>query len=378
MIVARVFFSMLAVTFCVPAWATGENAQLDALAALLQDCEAILVAGGWPSIAEGPSIRPGDSDPRLEALALRLAISRDLPDDAEPDPDVYGGALLSAVKRFQRRHGLATDGIVGPMTIAALNVPVEDRIDQVRVNIHRAASSQLPDVHNFVRVNIPAFRADIVRDNRAEWTTRVIVGEDCTQTPVLNASIKSIVINPTWTVPHRIATEELLPKIKADAEYLARGKYELRAADGTSVVPASIDWTRISRSNFPFTIVQRPGPLTQLGRIKFAIPNEYDVFMHDTPARYLFEKPVRAFSHGCIRVDEPLRLAERILSGTEWTSGGLLRVINAGKMTTIALPEPMPVNVVYRTVEVDDAATAYFYNDVYERDAAILSAIDET
>ncbi len=285
------------------------RSQFDGLQAELQRHRSLAASGGWPVVPKGPTIRPGSDDPRLRSLAKRLAASGDLSNN-EIVARSYGETLQDAVRRFQARHGLATDALVGRATLRALNVPIEERIDQIRVNLERTLALSDMDEDYFVLVNIAAFKAAIIRDGQTIWTMKVIVGEKDNETPELRSELKSVVFNPTWSVPRSIATEEMLPDIKQDPDFFAKGGYELYDRDGNRVDPALVDWSTFSKNNFPFRLVQQPGPRNQLGQIKFMIPNRYSVCMHDTPSRSLFASTNRALSHGCIRIDDPLAFAE--------------------------------------------------------------------
>ena len=334
-------------------------------------------AGGWPEVPAGPTIRPGVTDSRLAALAERLSASGDLASRHTLfAPSAYDETLQDAVRNFQARHGLETDVLVGPATLRALNVPLAQRIDQIRINLERARWTFDLRGDDFVEVNIPGFRASMVRDGRVLWTTKVIVGATGDETPEFRAALKHIVFNPTWTVPFSIASEEHLPQIKRDPDFLARGHYDLFDQAGNMIDPSAVDWSGVGTRNFPFTVIQRPGPLNQLGRIKFVFPNEYAVFMHDTPARYLFDKPARAFSHGCVRVDKPMELAEILLGQDGWPRDRIQAAIDTGTTRTVVLSESLPILLLYRTAEVDDSGTIRFYEDIYGRDRAVLEALD--
>lgn len=343
----------------------------------LERHRALADAGGWPKVPHGPTIHPNAADSRLETLVRRLVISGDLPDqDAFYSTADYNETLQVAVRRFQKRHGLDVDALVGRATLRALNVSVEMRIDQIRANLERA--HRLLDYQNddHVLVNIAAFKAYVIRSGKIVWTTKVIVGEEENKTPEFQSMLKHVVFNPTWTVPHSIASEELLLKIKEDPGFFDKGKYQLFDRDGNQIDPSSVDWSAIGVGTFPFTLVQQPGPANQLGQIKFMFPNEYSVCMHDTPAKSLFVKAARAFSHGCIRVDEPLGFAAVILADEGWTSEQIDAQIESEETRTVVLSEALPVLVSYWTAEVDDLGTIYFYDDIYERDAALLKILE--
>lgn len=351
------------------------RSQLDGLQVALKWHQALADTGGWPVVPQGPTIRPGSDDPRLVILAKRLAASGDLANSEFVARD-YDDVLQDAVRRFQARHGLATDALVGKATLRALNVPIEKRIDQIRVNFERMRDLSGMDENYFILVNIPAFKAAIIRDGERVWRMKVIVGGKDDETPKFRSELKSVVFNPTWSVPRSIATEEFLPDIKRDPGFFSRGDYELYDRDGNRIDPAVIDWNTYSRNNFPFRLVQQPGPRNQLGQIKFMIPNRYSVCMHDTPSRSLFANTNRALSHGCIRIDDPLAFAEVVLRDEGWTRAEIDSQIQSGDTKTVALAAPLPVYVVYLTAEIGDLGSVRFFNDVYGRDAAILKALD--
>lgn len=344
----------------------------------LQRHRALANTGGWPRVPDGPTIRPDAEDPRLATLARRLAVSGDLLDiGASISTFEYNELLQDAVRRFQIRHGLEVDGLVGRKTLRALNVSIEQRIDQIRVNLERARRLSDGQSDDFIVVNVAAFRAFVIRDGKTVWTTKIIAGETEKETPEFRSTMKRVVFNPTWTVPYSIASEEMLPKIKEDPNFFDRGKYLLFDRDGNRVDPSGVDWAGIRIESFPFTLVQQPGPANQLGQIKFMFPNKHSVCMHDTPAKSLFDKAVRAFSHGCIRVDEPLDLAEVLLGDEGWTRDRINSQIESRKTETAVLSEPLQILILYWTAEVDDLGIIYFYDDIYERDAALLKELNK-
>jgi murein L,D-transpeptidase YcbB/YkuD len=352
------------------------RAQSQRLQGELQRHRAVAPANGWPRVPDGPTIRADAEDPRLATLARRLAASGDLSGDSTSvSTSEYNETLQDAVRRFQERHGLEADGLVGRATLRALNVPIEQRIDQIRVNLERARRLSDNRSDDLILVNIAAFKAYVIRGGKIVWTTKVIVGEKEDETPEFRSTLKHVVFNPTWTVPHSIARDEMLPKIKEDPDYFDKGKYQLFDRDGNEVDPANVEWGAISIGSFPFTLVQQPGPANQLGQIKFMLPNEYSVCMHDTPAKALFAKTARAFSHGCIRVDEPLGFAEVLLGSEGWTREQIDSQVASEETRTVDLAEPLPVLVLYWTAEVDDLGVIHFYDDIYERDATLLKSL---
>lgn len=330
--------------------------------------EGIAAAGGWPAIPDGPTMEPGTADPRIEVVGRRLAISGDL-ENAGREFDTYDEELQSAVRRFQARHGLEQDARIGKQTLRALNAPAAQRVEQLRRNIERTRQVFGTPRVDFLLVNIPAFTVTLFREGVERSTTRVVVGDDDTQTPLFEAQLRSVVLNPTWTVPRTIASEELLPKIQADIGYLARNGYDVVDRNGNRIDPSGIDWPSLNKNNFPYTLVQRPGPFNELGRIKFLFPNDYGVCMHDTPKKFLFSHDSRAFSHGCVRVEDPVDFAAHLLGPEGWTRDRIAAQLDTRETHTIVLTNPLPVVLVYLTAEAAADGTVYFYRDIYGRDA---------
>jgi murein L,D-transpeptidase YcbB/YkuD len=348
------------------------------LQAALANYRQIAANGGWPVIPDGPTLRPGDSDSRLPVLAQRLIITGDLPPRDNVDKlTTYDEALQQGVRHFQARHSLDTDGAVGPATLRALNVPVEKRVEQLQLNIERARWV-LNDLSNeFVLVNIAGFRAYVLRDKKIAWETNVQVGKPFHQSPVFRDEIQYVVVNPTWTVPYSIASKEILPKIKRDPDYFASRDFDLKDKNGKLVKPSSINWEAVTERNFPVWLVQRPGPNNALGRVKIMFPNKHSVYLHDTPSKSLFGKAERAFSHGCIRVENPFGLAEQLLHSDGWNQDKFQQLLAEGETKTITLSKPIPVLLLYWTTMVTPDGLVFFYNDVYSRDDRVARALDK-
>jgi murein L,D-transpeptidase YcbB/YkuD len=348
------------------------NAFYRNLRSALAEYRALAAAGGWPSVPAGPTLAPGMTDARVPALRARLAVTGDLNSVAVGAADeVYDGATVEGVRRFQARHGLEQDGAVGPATLAALNVPVETRIEQMRVNLERArwVLGDLGD--DFLVVNVAGFRLYVVRRNEIVWTTRVQVGQPYRRTPIFVATLSYLVFNPTWTVPPMILRRDILPATRNDGGYLASRNIDVIDDSGMIVDATTIDW---SGSTFPYRFVQRPGPNNALGRVKFMFPNEHFVYLHDTPSRDLFDRESRAFSSGCIRVEDPLELA-RLLLRRGWDEERIDEVVATGRTETVLLDDPITVLLLYWTAESDDAGRVVFFADVYARDAEVGNAL---
>jgi murein L,D-transpeptidase YcbB/YkuD len=345
------------------------------LRAALKEYRQIKADGGWPVIPDGPTLKAGMSDERVPALAKRLAITGDTA-EATNVGNAYTDELAGGVRAFQQRHGLEADGAIGPSTLAALNVPVETRIDQLRINLERARWVMGGIKNDFILVNIAGFRAYLVNDSKITWETKVQVGKPYHQSPVFRDELTYVVMNPTWTVPYSIATKEMLPRIQRDPDYFKSRTFDVRNRAGENVDPESIDWSELSRGNFPYTFVQRPGPGNALGRIKFIFPNEYAVYLHDTPSKSLFGRSERAFSHGCIRTQNPFDLAEILLRPQGWDRDRIDAQIESLETKTVHLAEPLPVLLLYWTADIGANGERHFYKDVYERDQKILAALD--
>ena len=337
----------------------------------------IAADGGWPQIPEGQTLRPGATDPRLATLMQRLAITGDMEMMQTFAPVTeYDEVLQAGVSHFQERHGLDADAIVGPATVNALNVSAEQRVKQLEINLERARWV-LDDISDdFILVNIAGFRAYLMRDREIAWQTKVQVGKTYHKTPVFRDEMKYVVFNPTWTVPYSIASKEMLPKIKSDPEYFQTRDFDVKDRSGNVIDPATVDWSSVSRRNFAYTLVQRPGPNNALGRVKFIFPNKHAVYLHDTPSKYLFGRAERAFSHGCIRVEDPYEFAELLL-GSDWDQDKIAATLDSKETKTVMLPKPLPVLLMYWTAVVNQDGEVFFYNDIYQRDQNIATALDE-
>jgi murein L,D-transpeptidase YcbB/YkuD len=274
--------------------------------------------------------------------------------------------------------GLSDDGVVGKDTLAALNVPVETRIQQIRINLERARWILHDlDAHAVV-VNVAGFMAYVTEGEEVTWMTRVQVGKPYHMTPLFRDEVSYIEINPTWTVPYSISSKELLPKIKKDPDYLADRNMIVLDRNGKQVDPAGIDWNSLSANRFPYTLRQQPGPDNALGRIKFMFPNEHAVYLHDTPSKSLFERDYRVFSHGCIRVQNPYLLAQILLDDNEkWSVEKIEAAVDSRVTQRIVLDRKIPIYLTYWTAAVDDDLEVNFSRDPYNRDGRVLAGLDK-
>lgn len=336
-------------------------------------------AGGWPGIpATGPNrLEIGGRDPQVTQLRARLRVT-DGPLPDTDDPGLFDGEVQEALKRFQRRHGLNDDGVLGRRTRRALGVPIGDRIAQLRAAMERWRwmPRELGATH--VLVNVPAQRLWVYKGHDAILTMRTIVGKYKRQTPTFSAAISYFVLRPKWYVPNRIAVEDLVPKAQKDPDYYRRAGFTITdKASGEQVDPGSVDWAAYGKDRaFPFRLVQRAGDDNALGKIKIMFSNPYGVYLHDTSSPSLFLKEERMFSSGCIRVEQPLELASSVLSVAEPVAPEVINrmIAEAPINRHLSLKKTVPLHVVYMTAWADEHA-AYFYEDSYARDARLLSAI---
>ena len=339
----------------------------------LADLRAVVLRGGWPSVDSQLRLEPGDTADAetLQILAERLRSSGDLDDEwpSAADDDLYDGVIVEAVRHFQRRHGLVRDGIVGPRTVAALNVPASARLEQVEINMDRwrRVPDNLGSTH--VRVNIPEFRLRVFQDGESRLQMRTIVGAPDTQTPIFSDRIRYLVFNPYWNVPDSIVRNEIAATGAEDPARLEEEGFEVLSGwddDAEAIDPRAVDW---EADRIGYRVRQRPGPDNALGRVKFMFPNRYSVYLHDTPARSRFEDPRRALSHGCVRVADPNALAEVLLSTTEaWPAERIVQAMNGRERKAVRLDTPVPVHLLYFTVWVDGEGVIHFRDDVYGRD----------
>jgi len=338
----------------------------------------ILNSGGWPQVAGGPDLKEGDRSWRVAALRSRLAASKDLDEGHESDEDYFDENLNNAVRRFQTRHGLEVDGIVGMATRKALNVPVEERIKQIKVNIERRRWLPKEFGARYILINIPDFKLIYVENEKTVLTMKVIVGRESRPTPILASEITSVELNPYWQIPVLIARKDIVPKIIEDPGYLSDANIRIFNSwekDASEINQKSINWLQIKPETFSFKLRQEPGPSNALGQIKFIFPNNFQVYLHDTPARGLFQKTNRSSSSGCIRIEKPLELAKYLFrSGQGWSSEKIIAALNSGKTQILRLPESVPIYVLYWTAWVDDADMLNFRKDIYGRDEPLFEA----
>lgn len=341
-------------------------------------------AGGWPAVLKGTPLRVGAVGPPVKSLRDRLRATGDLTADSaasEASAMTFSPDLEAAVKRFQARHGLDEDGIVGAATMRALNVSAAARVRQIRLNMERWRWLPQDLGARHLIVNIAGFALRLVDHEQEIMRMRVVAGQPYRQTPVFSDTISYLVLNPYWHVPHRIAVEDKLPLIKQNPDYLAQQHMTLLrgwGADAQVIDPATVDWSAVTADNFPYRLRQDPGPQNALGRVKFMFPNRHNVYLHDTPSRSLFTRAERSFSSGCIRLERPLALARYLLADqSAWTAARIQQVLDTNVERTVPLKQKVPVHLQYWTAWAERDGTVHFRRDVYERDASLARALDE-
>ncbi len=327
--------------------------------------------GGWSKIPETPELRIGSSHQNIPIIRNRLAVENDtlnLP-DPELNNNYYDEKLEQAVQQFQRRHGLKTDGIIGPATRLAMNVSAAERLQQIQINLERLR--WLPDDlgERYIMVNLANYRLTAIDNSQTKLDMRVIVGKNKRSTPSFSSKMTHIVFNPRWYVPNKLARLDLLAKQQSNPNYFDHQNFRVfdnKNGKRTEVDPDSIDWKSMNKQNFPYTLVQDPGKKNALGRLKFILPNPWKIYLHDTPTKSLFNQTQRNFSAGCIRVEDPLALA--IFSMTrDNTRQSLLDIINSDHIHRAELEQPISVYAIYTTVWLN-AGELMFSPDSYQRD----------
>ncbi len=339
-------------------------------------------AGDWPPLPRRSRVDAGEAYDGADALRARLVALGDLAADAPPAHGRYTPALVAAVARFQARHGLAPDGVLGRLTFAALDVPPSERVAQIGLSLERIRWLPDPAPGPLVAVNIPSYRlwafADAVADERPRLSMAVVVGRAArSQTPVFVGTMRHVEFSPYWNVPASIVRDEYLGPLRRDPSRLAREDMEIVPARGGGEPLVAADAAALAGlRDGALRLRQRPGPRNALGGAKFVLPNAMQVYLHGTPATALFERTRRDFSHGCIRVAEPVALARFVLEGRpEWTQDAIVAAMAARTPRTVSLPVAVPVVVFYTTTVVDEAGRAHFLPDVYGHDARLATAL---
>ncbi len=337
-----------------------------------------VAAGGWPAVPSGPKLEKGMTDPRVAALRWRLLATGELAASGA-DPQLFDDALEAALRRFQARHGLDPDGKVGPQTLAALNVPAEERLASILLNLDRFRRLSPAMAGRYLYVNIAGMELSLVEQGQVTFHNRVIVGRVDRKTPLLQSVIRRIDFNPTWVVPPKIARIDMLNHLRQDPGYFRSHNvrvYDGWSADAHEIDPDSINWSQYGPGNMPYVLRQDPGPENALGPLKFDFANDYEVYIHGTPVQSLFNLPSRALSSGCVRMEQPVELAAYLLRDNKsWPRSRIDEVVRRATTISVAI-DPLPVMLTYQTAWADADGTVEFRPDIYGLDdeARFLSA----
>lgn len=329
--------------------------------------------GGWPQIPYGAKLGKGNSSPRVINLKQRLYASGDLrlnnseSNDQYLNNEKFDFLLVDAVKNFQNRHGLLVDGVVGKNTLKALNVTIDEKINTIKLNLDFWRKLPQNLGNRYVLVNVPAFKLYGIENNQSIFEMKVIVGKLDWSTPIFSEDMTYIVVNPYWNIPSSILEDEILPELTKNPSYLSKKNIRIIGPNSSSINPQLVNWSEIDPKGWGYRLRQEPGPGNPLGRLKFMFPNTHSVYLHDTPLKKLFNRSNRKFSHGCIRVEKPLELAEFVFSGdSEWSAHRIQEEIDTGISNKhVYLQQPIPVHILYFTVWVENNDKVHFADDIY-------------
>ena len=338
---------------------------------------AVADAGGWPALGDGPPLERGARDERVATLRRRLAIEGDL--ESAGTDSLFDRRVVAAVDSFQARNGIPVTGRVGPETRAALDITAAQRVRQIGMNLERRRWLPRPLPEPYLIVNIPQFRLALSDSGRTTLEMRVVVGAKNNPTPVFSDRVTYLEMNPVWRLPRRILVDEVLPLWKRNHDYFMEHHMRVLYTGGTTPVEVradSIDWTKAEDDTFPFVVAQDAGGENPLGHIKFMCPNEYDVYLHDTSMPRAFELRARDMSHGCVRVEQPFVLAERLLRDSPLgVPDSITAILESGIFRHVGLKTKMPVHMLYWTAWVNERGVPQFRNDLYEIDRRMSEAL---
>jgi len=341
----------------------------------------VIASGGWPIIPPGKTLRRGDRSQRVIPLRKRLSFERPSQEIVmrSDRAALFDRDLEKAVVQFQGRHGLFPDGAVGKATLTALNRSPEDLLETVLINMERWRWVPRNLGRRHIIVNAASFSLEAFEEGQQVLGMPIIVGEAYTQTPAFSQDMAYLVFNPSWNVPHGVLVRKILPKIKKDPAYLRRNHFELIKGwkePPLRINPVTVPWSRVDADNFPGRLVQKPGPWNALGRVKFMFPNRFSVYLHDTPERGLFKRTTRAFSSGCIRVEDPVGLASFVLKhNLSWDLRRIQEVLEDGKTMAVPVQDDVTVHLVYWTFWAGEEGEPHYSRDIYDRDGVLWKAL---
>jgi murein L,D-transpeptidase YcbB/YkuD len=334
-----------------------------------------------PIILQKKSLSIGDISPEVIKAKNKLFQLGDYQNTDTLTPN-YDEALALSVSKFQLRHGLDADGVLGKRTAREINKTLKSRRIQLEVNLHRAKQISELGESRYILVNVPEYKLYVIENGKTIYQTRVVVGKKKNKTPVLTSEITELVLNPYWNIPTSITKNEIIPKLQENPEYLSNNNMKIISKinnKNTFIDPSFVDWENIDPENAPIRIRQDPGKKNALGRVKFMFPNNYSVYLHDTPSRSLFSQNYRAFSHGCVRVEHPFEFAKVLLSAsTDWTDEKFDYFANRDKTKVVKLENPIPIHITYMTAWADELGVINFRPDIYKRDSQIANNLYNT
>jgi murein L,D-transpeptidase YcbB/YkuD len=335
------------------------------LKASLAEYRKIQLSGGWPTVAGSPKLKRLQSSNVIQAIRKRLGMP-------ETEGSVYNDEVFDAVQKFQAIQGLKPDGVLGAETVKIMNISVNDRIKQIILNMERWRWIPRSFEPDYLLVNIPEYKLYVYEAGKEKLSMNVIVGKAINNTPVFNDKMEYIVLSPYWNVPFSIIKEELAPKIASNSSYLDRLDMEVVTSGGEKINPGSINWKNLTEENWKYVLRRRPGPKNDLGDVKFIFPNSNAIYLHDTPRDELFSQTKRGFSHGCVRVERPMELAEYLLRNSgDWSRSKLIETIAKREEKKVPLKEFLPVYLVYFTAWTDENGQVHFRDDIYGHDKTL-------
>lgn len=345
-----------------------DDRQYERLQEALRKYRDLERADTLPPVPPVPLAQPGQAHSAVQLLRQKLHLMGDL--KGKPSSSArYDDELERAVMHFQSRHGVKPDGIPGEETVALLNVPMRERADVIALNLERLRwHPRLEFEHDAVVINVPEYMLRVYRNNKERMQMRVVLGSEYTPTPVFYDTLKYLVFSPTWTVPASIFEKEFLPVLQRDSFQFSPERFKFYR-DSQPIDPYEEDWTDEELDASRYTLIETPGEANALGKVKFIMPNDFSVYLHDTPASRLFDRDERALSHGCIRVEKPVDLARYLLRDQQgWDEENIRQAMEAGKPQKVDLEKNVPVYIIYRTAWVDDSGDVHFRKDIYGHD----------
>ncbi|WP_168171891.1 murein L,D-transpeptidase [Algoriphagus sp. A40] len=322
------------------------------------------------------AINVGENHPAIAALRRRLIFWEFLSPYETEDPTLFDSTMFAGLKDYQKSNGMNPDGVIGSLVAEALNKSPENLLEIAAVNMERLR--WLPGIdwdQEMVVVNIANYQLDYMQKSDTAFTGKVIVGKEYSESPTFTAPMSYIVFSPYWNIPPSITNEEIIPSVKKNKRYLTEKNMEVVSTSGEPINASEVDWNSGAEGEFPYRVRQKPGGDNSLGLVKFMFPNDYNIYIHDTPARNLFEKEVRAMSHGCIRIQNPDQFAKILLDDPSWTDEKIQEAMHQDEEEVVKLGREIPVVILYMTFWADRDGKANFRSDVYERDAALLKAL---